>query len=305
VQEGELSVQAQHVVFLLLAVAAAFRSGLFPMHSWLPALSQRAPVAASSLLFGAQLGPVLVARAFGRFTPTVASYDMSAFASWALASAVFTALLGLVQRDLKRSLGFVLTSQSALLLFGLCDSAVETRHGALLAALAVALTGSGLLLVAALLTDREQTGDLGALEGRGLRYPRLTALFFLLASAAIGLPGSLHFVAEDLLLHGLLHVSPHFAIILLLVGVLNGVGLLRLFFSVFQGPTRVRNLPAPVDLRFGHAAVIGGLLLATMLSGLAPDWLLTLQERSVHVRAVDTQPTVARVVRAAEGVDHH
>lgn len=293
VHEGELTVRAQHIVFALLAVSAAFRSGLFPMHSWLPALSQRAPVAASALLFGAQLGPVLVSRAFGPFTPSVAEHDMSTFATWALASAVFTALLGLMQGDMKRGIGFVLSSQSALLLFGLCDSSLSTRHGALLGALAVGLTGAGLLLVTALLADREQTSDTGALAGRGLRYPRLSALFFLLASAAIGLPGSLHFVAEDLLLHGLLHVSPHLAIILLLVSVLNAIALLRLFFNVFQGPTRERNLPAATDLKLRKAAVIGGLLMATMLSGLAPDWLLTLQERSVHVGKAQPGPTLA------------
>jgi NADH-quinone oxidoreductase subunit M len=288
-----LSPRAQHAVFWLAAIAAAFRSGLFPLHSWLPALCQRAPVTAASLLFGAQLGPVLIARGFGPIAPNVAADDMHLLAIWALASAVFSALLGLVQRDIKRSLGFVLSSQSCLLLFGVCDSALETRHGALLATIALGLTGSGMLLVAALLADREQSSDIGVLEGRGLRYPRLTALFFLFASAAIGLPGSLHFVAEDLLLHGLLHGSPLLAFVLLFVGVLNGVGLLRLFFVVFQGPARVRHAARAQDLQLSHVAIISGLLLVTMVSGLAPEWLLRLQERSAYLRTTHHSVPVA------------
>jgi NADH-quinone oxidoreductase subunit L len=288
-----LGTGAQHGVFWLLATAALFRSAVFPLHSWLPALCQRAPVMASSLLFSAQLGPVLVWRALGSLAPDVARRDMPVLATWALASAIFTALLGLVQRDIKRSLGFVLSSQVSLLLFGLCDSAAETRHGALVGTVAVGLTGSGLLLIAALLADREHSSDAQRLEGRGLAYPRMSALFFLLATAAIGMPGSLHFVSEDLLLHGLLQQSPLLSIALLLVGVLNGVGLLRLFFVVFQGPTRARSAPRASDLQLGHAAIIAGLLLATVLSGLAPDWLLRLQSPDHSQPELSASPRIA------------
>jgi NADH-quinone oxidoreductase subunit M len=277
-----LSVRTQHAVFVLLALAAAFRSGLFPLHSWLPALTGRAPVATTAMIFGAQLGPVLVARAMVPLTPLVAQGDMSAFSTWAVASALYAALLGLVQKNLKRTLGFVLTSQSALLLFGVSGTNSESMHGALLGVVALGLTATGLLLVAGSLEVRTGTDDIVSLRGRGRAFPRMTALFFLLAAAAIGLPGTLPFVAEDLLLHGLLHTNVKGAIALLVVTVLNGITLLRVFFDVFQGPTRDPRPERRSDLTPREALVIGGLLLVTFIAGLSPRILLALQDHSVR-----------------------
>jgi NADH-quinone oxidoreductase subunit M len=277
-----LSVRTQHVVFVLLALAAAFRSGLFPLHSWLPALTGRAPVATSAMIFGAQLGPVLVARAMVPLTPLVAQGDMTAFSTWAVVSALYAALLGLVQKSLKRTLGFVLTSQSALLLFGVSGTNSESMHGALLGVLALGLTATGLLLVAGALEERTGSDDIVSLRGRGRAFPRMTALFFLLSAAAIGLPGTLPFVSEDLLLHGLLLTNIKGAIALLAVTVLNGITLLRVFFDVFQGPTRERRPERRGDLTPREATVIGGLLLVTLIAGLSPRILLALQDHSVR-----------------------
>lgn len=292
-----LTVEAQHVVFVLLALAAAFRSGLFPLHAWLPALTGRAPVATSAMIFGAQLGPVLVARAIVPLTPLVAQGDMSAFSTWAVVSALYAALLGLVQKNFKRTLGFVLTSQSALLLFGVSGTNSESMHGALLGVVALGLTSTGLLLVAGALEARTGSDDLVNLRGRGRAFPRMTALFFLLAAAAIGLPGTLPFVSEDLLLHGLLHTNIRGAIALLVVTVLNGITLLRVFFEVFQGPTRERRAERRSDLTPREALVIGGLLLVTVIAGLSPRILLALQDHSVRALSNTSHTESGRVAK--------
>lgn len=277
-----LSVNTQHLVFFLLALAAAFRSGLLPLHSWLPAITARTPVSTSAMIFGAQLGPLLLARAIVPLTPHVAQGDLSPFALWAVVSALYAGLLGLVQTDLKRTLGFVLTSQSALLLFGVSGSDPESMHGALLGIFALGLTGTGLLLIAGAIEERTGTTDLVKLRGRGLAFPRMTALFFLFSVASIGVPGTLPFVSEDLLLHGLLHVNPLGAMTLLLAAVLNGITLLKTFFQVFQGPTRERKTERRGDLTTREAAIIAGLLSAVVLAGLSPRILLALQDHSVR-----------------------
>jgi NADH-quinone oxidoreductase subunit M len=125
----------------------------------------------------------------------------------------------------------------------------------------------------------------------------MTALFFLLSAAAIGLPGTLPFVSEDLLLHGLLHTNIKGAIALLAVTVLNGITLLRVFFDVFQGPTRERRPERRGDLTPREAIVIGGLLLVTLIAGLSPRILLALQDHSV--RALSSVQPGAEVPRAS------
>lgn len=277
-----LSKTSQHVVFCLLAMAAAFRSGLFPLHSWLPALTGRAPVAISAMIFGAQLGPLLVARAIVPLTPLVAQGDLSPFSTWAVLSALYTSLVGIVQRDMKRAVGFVLTSQSALLLFGMSGADAESTHGALLGTLALGVTAAGLLLVTGGLQARTGSDDVVKIRGRGRAFPRMTALFFLFAAAAIGLPGTLSYVSEDLVLHGLLRSNTPGAVAMLVVTVLNGITLLRLFFGVFQGPTLEREPPERPDLSAREGLVIAALWGITLVTGISPRILLALQERSVH-----------------------
>ncbi len=276
-----LSPRAQHLVFALLALAAAFRSGLLPLHSWLPALTGSAPVASSALIFGAQLGPVLVARAIVPLTPAVAQGDLSTFSTWAVASALYAALLGLAQTRVKRTLGFVLTSQSALLLFGISSADPETTQGALLGVLSLGLTSTGLLLLAAALEERAAGDEISRLRGQGRSFPRMTGLFFLLAAAAIGLPGTLPYISEDLLIHGLLRSNPKGAVALLLVTVLNGITLLRLFFALFQGPPfeyrAERKVERRGDLTRREGFVVASLLLVMLITGFAPHILLSMQ----------------------------
>lgn len=277
--------RTQHVLFMALALAAAFRSGVFPLHSWLPALTERAPVAVSSLVFAVQLGPLLVARAVALLTPSVAANDLPALSTWAAVAALYAALTGIAQRDLKRALGFVLTSQSALLLFGVSGADAESTHGALLGTLAVSLCATGLLLLAGLLQARTGTSDLTRLSGAGTSLGRMAALFFLFGAATIGLPGSLAFVSEDLLLHGLLRTNPEGACMLLLVTVLNGITVLRLYFAAFQGPAPAIEASEQRDLTRREGLIVGALLALTFAAGLAPRALIALQSDSVRALA--------------------
>lgn len=276
-----ISAREQHVIFALLSTASAFRSGLVPLHSWLPALTERAKVPVSVLRFAMPLGPVLMARAVAPLSKAVGDDDLQIFSIWAVLSALYLALVGLVQSDLKRALGFVLTSQSALLLFGVSSDDAESIHGALLGAVASSLAAAGLLLLAAALTARTGTSDLTRLRGQGRAYGVMATLFFLSASATIGLPGGLAFVAEDLLLHGLLRAHPLSALLLLLVTVLNGITLLRLFFCAFQGPIARRDIQRTRDLTLREGLVVALLLASTFAGGLFPQRLIQLEERSI------------------------
>lgn len=273
----------QDLVFVLLALALVIRKAVAPFHSWLPVLVERGPIGIAALMVGTHLGAFLVVRVVIPLLPEAAAADLPILAGIALVSALYSAFVGLGQRDLRRALGFVLTSQLALVLVGLAEASAASMHGALIQMIALALTSTGLLLVAGAIESRTGTTQVGRLGGLVQRFPRMAAAFLLLGLGAIGMPGTLAFVAEDLLLHGLLDGHPVIATLLLVTTVLNGVTVLRLFFEVFLGPSRdpARALGTP-DLRPREAATLLGIAAAVVALGVVPGPLLALRTESVH-----------------------
>jgi NADH-quinone oxidoreductase subunit M len=196
--------------------------------------------------------------------------------------------VALGQRDLRRTLGFVLTSQLALVIVGLAAADTESLHSAMLQMIAMSLTTSGLLLIAAGIQARAGSTEIARFGGLASRFPRMTAAFFLLAIAATGLPGTLQFVAEDLLLHGLLDAHPLVAIVLLVTTVANGITLLRVFFAMFLGEARERDRIGPgiVDLLPRETAVLVALVLLVVAAGAAPQGLIAIRAPGVRAIAI-------------------
>lgn len=301
--EPALELAAQPPIFFLLAIALLVRKAVLPFHSWLPVLAERGPIGITSLLISTHLGAFLASRVILPLLPEASAHYFPWVADLALASALYGGLLGLAQTDLRRMLGFVLTSQMGLVLVGVAEANRDSLHGALLQMLALGLTSTGLLLLTSQLEARAGTTDVRELGGAAARFPYLAGAFFVLGIAAIGFPGSLMFVSEDLLLHGLLGAHPIEATGLLFVTVLNGIAIVRGFFLAFFGtPKRPLGLTVP-DLapreRF-VAITLAAILLAT---GFSPTPLLRARELVV-ARLAREAPT-HEGARAHEGGPAH
>ena len=157
------------------------------------------------------------------------------------------AVLALSQNDLRRLLGYFWMSQQGFLLVGMAAWNTTSISGALLHAISSVFCRCGLLLIAGAIAARTGTTDIRLLGGLIGRAPRMATGFLLLSAAAVGFPGTLGFVSEDLLVQGLLHTHGLAAGGLLIVTALNGILLYRAFKRVFLGP------PSP------HAQLIGGM----------------------------------------------
>jgi NADH-quinone oxidoreductase subunit M len=269
--------------FVLLGITVLVRKAVFPFHSWLPVLVEDGPIGVAALIVATHLGAFLLLRVAFPLLPVAVAALMPHVAGLALASALLASFVALSQKRLRRALGFVLTSQMGLVVVGLAGGRADSVQGAMLHMLGVGLTGSGLLVVAAAIEARTGTDDTTHLAGLVERFPRMAAAFLLLGVATIGMPGTLLYVAEDLLLHGLLEHHVVLATLLLLVTVMNGINLLRLFFTLFFGPMR-RETPigrGVTDLRPREAYALFALVALVFLGGLAPQPLLELRSRAV------------------------
>ncbi|MFO0602660.1 MAG: proton-conducting transporter membrane subunit [Polyangiales bacterium] len=297
-----LSAHDQVLPFALLSLAMIIRKPLFPFHVWLPALAERSPAALTATLAGTHLGAFLVARLAIPMLPDAAHLGLTALTDVALASALYASFVGLSQRDLKRAVGYVWASQLGLVMVGLCGASEESLHGAMLQMAGSSVTLTALSLVASAVHARYGTSDVRRLGGLIHRHPVLGAAFFLLSGATIGMPGSLQFVSEDLLLHGLLHRHPFVAAALLVVTAFNGVTLLRLFFDAFYGAPRDPSILSPEtrDVMPRERIVVAGVLGLVLAGGLVAQPLL--DARAAAVRQLADAAAAAHEAAGAHGV---
>lgn len=286
VEAPPLALGAQAPVFFLLAIALLVRKAVLPFHSWLPVLTERGPVAITVLLIGTHLGAFLASRVMLPLVPDASAHFFPWIADLALASALYGGLLGLAQHDLRRMLGFVLTSQLGLVIVGVAEANRESLHGALLQMLALGLTSTGLLLLTSQLEARAGTTDVRKLGGAAARFPQLAGAFFVIGIASVGFPGSLMFVSEDLLVHGLLGSHPVEATLLLVVTVINGITVLRGFFLAFLGTPRHALGASVPDLLPRERLVAVALTALLLASGFSPTPLLRVREPVVQALAL-------------------
>jgi NADH-quinone oxidoreductase subunit M len=276
--------------FAFLMGAVILRKGLFPAHSWVVTAFERGPLLPLTLLVNGHLGAFLVARIVLPLLPDEAHDAWPVFSTLSLLTAAYVALIGLVERKPRRLFALVAISQSAFLLAGLQSYSAIGVAGALVLwqVVAVSTTMLGAVyagLEARLGTALEKDGFLGLAVGA----PRLAVFFAVGGLALVGLPLTLGFPAEDLLLQGTLATNPYLGVVLPVVTALNAFSIVRLFARLFLGQpvTAAHNI---ADALRRERWVLTGALLFLLIGGLFPAQLMRL-------------PAVAaeRLVRAVSG----
>lgn len=269
-----------------LVVVVFLRSGVFPFHSWVPSLTERQGSLWISLLLVPQAGALLLLRVGMPLFPESMLSLLPFVARVALLGTLYGALLGLVTRDLRRALGWLVVSQASLVLVGLGDTNLEGLTGALVLWIAVGVSLTGLGLAVASVETRVGSIDLRKYMGLGAQAPLLSASFLILGLAIVGLPGTLGFIAEDLVVHGSLESYPAMGILIVLATAVNGFSVFRAYVSIFGGPEQRSGLPMDLSRREGGALAI--LLLVLLGFGIVPRGLVEIEgrvaEQRMHLR---------------------
>ncbi len=273
-------------LFLVAMVMVFMRLAIAPFHAWLPLLLEHGPYATGALIATVHVPLYLFARVIVPLLPHAESVARPAVVAFAVWSALYGSVLAVAQRGLRRMLGFIAVSHSGFALMGLATRNAESVHGALLESAATGLALAGLLVLARGLharTGTTQTDDLGGVASQS---PRMTVAFVIFAVAALGFPGTMTFVSEDLLFHGVLALHPVVATALLVTTAINAIAMLRGFLRAFFGrPGRVtRDVPVD-DLGPRERVAVLALCAIVILGGLRPQPLLTLRERYVRSAA--------------------
>ncbi len=201
-------------LFWLALVGFGLKSGMFPLHVWLPSAHANAPSHVSAMLSGMTLkmGIYGLVRFSGWLpVPVAAGWTV---ASLGVASAVLGVAFALGQHDLKRLLAYHSVENIGIILVGLGFALVALTHGdaawgrlalagALLHVWNHGLFKSLLFLGAGSVLHATGTREMSRLGGLWRAMPWTAGLFALGAAAISGLPPLNGFVSEWLVFLGL------------------------------------------------------------------------------------------------------
>lgn len=223
----------------LLTLAVLLRCGVVPVHCWLTDLFENATFG-TALLFAT---PMAGAYAAVRLVlPVAPDGVLRTIALASLVTAVYAAGTTLVQREARRFFCYLFLSHASLVLVGLETATPVGLTGGLAVWLSVglSLTGFGLSLRAV----EGRTGRLSLAIYQGLyeRVPELAVFCLLTGLASVGFPGTIGFVATELLIDGAVQIYPHVGIAVVIAAALNGIAVLQLYFRLFTGARHVSDI---------------------------------------------------------------
>lgn len=242
----------------LLLVALRLSAGVFPFHTWLPRLFQKAGFG-TALLF---VMPSVEIVGFLRFLlPRSTEWMMDAASIACLVTAVYAAGMGIVQDDARRFFGFVALSQTSMMAYAVMTHASigVTAALCLWCALVPALAG----LALSIRSLEARFGPLSLRENHGYyeQVPGLAIGFLIAGLASVGFPGTVGFVPMELLISGSAQRGISYSAVLALAAMLNGIAILRAYFSLFTG----RRCTTSVSLRMTAFERSGIALLAVIV----------------------------------------
>ncbi|HVM20789.1 MAG TPA: NADH-quinone oxidoreductase subunit N [Egibacteraceae bacterium] len=189
----------------LLLVGFGFKTAVVPFHMWTPDVYQGAPTPITGFMAAATKASAFAAfmRVFvGAFAPLQWSWVPVV---WVLAvlTMLAGAVLAVVQRDVKRMLGYSAVAHAGYLLLGMTaisGGAAPAREGTgalLLYLLIYTFMAMGAFGVLTMLERRSRKAmSLDDLRGIGRRYPIPAGMFALFLLSLAGIPGTAGFIAK-------------------------------------------------------------------------------------------------------------
>jgi len=222
----------------LVALAVMIRKGLIPFHSWYPAIFSGASLATALVVTMPQVATYTAVRLLVGHADGV-PHELVVLANAALLTAAYGAALAVVQRDVRGLVGMLAMSQSAMVFAGLSGTVPTEIVGALAVWVSSGLALTGIGLVTWALESRGGQISIETLQGRFADAPALAAFFMIFGLAALGFPGTLSFVADDLIIAGSLDDHVHAGLLVILTTVFAAIAVMRGWFRVFGGPVTV------------------------------------------------------------------
>jgi NADH-quinone oxidoreductase subunit M len=226
------------VLFLLIFFGFASIAPIWPLHSWSPVGHAAAPAAVSMLHAGVlmKLGHFSIIRVGYTLLPDATREWMPLAAILCIFSIVYGGLVAYFQRDTKYVIGYSSSSHMGYVFLGMAALNVISLTGAVLYMFAHALATGMLFAIAGYVYDQTHTRDIPSLGGLSSKMPFIAGIFIIAVAASFGLPLTVNFIGELMILVGSWDMYPVQTIIAVLGIGLTLAYLFRMMRGVFYGP---------------------------------------------------------------------
>ncbi|MCC8996707.1 MAG: NADH-quinone oxidoreductase subunit M [Nitrosomonas sp.] len=271
-------------VWVLIGFLIGFgvKMPIFPLHGWLPLAHVEAPSPVSILLSGI----LLKMGAYGMIRvivmlPEATQMLQTLLITLALIGMIYGGVLAWRQTDMKAMVAYSSVSHMGIILLDIATMNKTGLIGAVLQMTAHGLVAGAMFLLVGLLYERTHTRNILDYSSLVRVMPRFALFMTITLFAAMGLPGTVGFIAE---LHAIVGGFQQWGNLMILLGVSIMIGTayaMRTIGMLFTGPVKpqMRNIE---DLKLYELIAASFLVVLIVLFGFWPAPLIDLSMATMN-----------------------
>ncbi|SFV60046.1 NADH-ubiquinone oxidoreductase chain M [hydrothermal vent metagenome] len=278
-----LPVNYQLWLFAAFFLGFAIKVPMFPFHTWLPYAHGQAPTIGSVILAAVLLK--MGTYGFVRFSlpmfPDASVMMITPIAVIAIVMIIYTAMVAYAQKDMKQVIAYSSVSHMGIIILGIFAMNAEGISGSVFQMLSHGIVSGALFMLVGVIYDRRHTKLMSEFGGLASVMPKYAVIFGIMLMAAVGLPLTIGFVGEFLVLLGFYEVSP---VMTMLAGtsiIIGAIYMLTVYKKSFFGPVTNEANKTLKDLDAKETWSLVPLVLIVVWLGIYPKPVLAPIDHSV------------------------
>ncbi len=274
----------QFWLFLAFFVGFAIKVPMFPFHTWLPYAHGQAPTIGSVILAAVLLK--MGTYGFVRFSlpmfPDASVMMILPIAIISIIMIIYTAMVAYAQEDMKQVIAYSSVSHMGIIMLGIFAMNSQGITGSIFQMLSHGIVSGALFMLVGVIYDRTHTKIMSNFGGLATIMPKYALVFGIMLMASVGLPLTIGFVGEFLVLIGFYKVSPILTILAGTSIIVGAIYMLSVYKKSFFGEVTNEENKKLKDLNAKELWSFIPLVAIVIWLGIYPKPVLTPIDNSVQ-----------------------